>query len=53
VAYLNDTRGRRLLSHAFRPGEQDAKAILEALGVEHAPGDQDGDLELYLRSLAA
>jgi hypothetical protein len=53
VAYLNDTRGRRLLSHAFTPGEQDARAIIEALGIEHDEEGQRAELETYLRSLAA
>jgi HD-like signal output (HDOD) protein len=53
VAYLNDTRGRRLLSHAFRPGEQDARGVLDALGIEHRVEDLSRDLEMYLRSLAA
>jgi hypothetical protein len=53
VAYLNDTRGRRLLSHAFRPGEQDARGVLDALGIEHGGEDQTRDMDVYLRSLAA
>jgi HD-like signal output (HDOD) protein len=53
VAYLSDSRGRRLLSHAFNPADQSARVVLEALGIDDCRGDQSAELENYLRSLAA
>lgn len=53
VAYLSDTKGRRLMSHAFDPAEQDPHAVMEALGLEPEAGDQTTEFESYLRSLAA
>jgi hypothetical protein len=52
VAYLSDDSGRRLLSYAFKPGEQTAQGVLEGLGLDAGGGDAD-HLETYLRSIAA
>jgi hypothetical protein len=52
VAYLSDEGGRRLLSYAFKPGEQTAQGVLEGLGLEAHGGEAD-HLETYLRSIAA
>jgi HD-like signal output (HDOD) protein len=53
MAYLADTRGRRLVSHSFNPLEHDAKAVMDALGLESTKGDQSAELDTHIRSLAA
>jgi hypothetical protein len=53
VAYLVDSSGTRLLSYVFRPGDESAHAILEALGVENVRAHDAAELDEYLRSLAA
>ena len=53
MAYLSDDRGRRLLSHSFTPGEDNAKVVMDALGLETVRGDQSAELDLHIRSLAA
>jgi HD-like signal output (HDOD) protein len=53
VAYLSDGEGLRLLSYAFRPGQEMASAVLDALGVEARAPDDTAELDAYLRSLAA
>jgi len=53
VAYLNDASGTRLLSYTFRPDHETAADVLDALGLEFVPPQEQADLDLYLRSLAA
>lgn len=53
VAYLLDGEGVRLLSYAFRPGEETLRGILEALGLEDAKDAEAAALGEYVRSLAA
>jgi hypothetical protein len=53
VAYVNDSRGQRLISHRFLPGSETAAGVVEALGLQPEPGDQAGELGELLRRLAA
>jgi hypothetical protein len=53
VAYLSDSKGKRLISHTFRPGTDAAEAVLDALGLDEVNGGDTAVLTEYLRSLAA
>jgi HD-like signal output (HDOD) protein len=53
VAYLSDSAGKRLISHAFKPGKERAETVLEALGLEDASREDVMMFTEYLRSLAA
>lgn len=53
VAYLSDSNGKRLLSHAFRPRSDRAESILYALGLDDVSREDAELLTDYLRSLAA
>jgi hypothetical protein len=53
VAYLSDSTGKRLISHAFKPGQERAETVLEALGLEDASREDVMMFTEYLRSLAA
>jgi len=53
VAYLSDSNGKRLLSHAFRPRLDRAESILDALGLDEVSREDAEMLTDYLRSLAA
>jgi hypothetical protein len=53
VAYLNDAGGHHLVSYTFRPGEESASAVLEALGLEAISPQESEELDDYLRSIAA
>jgi HD-like signal output (HDOD) protein len=53
VAYVNDSRGQRLISHHFIPLKETTTGLIDALGLQAEPGDQVGELDQLLRSLAA
>jgi HD-like signal output (HDOD) protein len=53
VAYVNDSRGQRLISHRFVPARETPAGVIEALGLQCEPGDPVGELEQLLRRLAA
>jgi HD-like signal output (HDOD) protein len=53
VAYVNDSRGQRLISHRFLPSAETSAGIIDALGLQSEPGDPVDDVDQLLRRLAA
>lgn len=52
VAYLHDDRGDRVLSHRFRIGEEDARALCDAFVITPESDDDTIDLDAFLRDAA-
>lgn len=53
VAYLFDSRGQRLLAHRFRPADESARTLCEALGVERPASDVLARVQDAIKRLAA
>lgn len=53
IAYLIDSRGDALVSYSFNPGNESARTLLDALGIDAAETDRLEPLDDYLRGLAA
>lgn len=53
IAYLIDSCGDALVSYSFSPGNESARTLLDALGIDPAETDRLEPLDDYLRGLAA
>ncbi|MCB9845833.1 MAG: HDOD domain-containing protein [Phycisphaeraceae bacterium] len=53
VAYVHDERGNRIVTYVFDPRRESADSVLNALGLDVAPGEAPPELAFYMSRLAA